>query len=39
MELAAKGVISDQVLRHVGGDLDLEEIKIRNDILHAQEEE
>lgn len=38
MELAAKGVISDQVLRHVGGDLDLEEIKIRNDILHAQEE-
>jgi monovalent cation/hydrogen antiporter len=37
IHLSDQGMISDQVLRHIGSDLDLEEMKIRNDILHADE--
>jgi Na+/H+ antiporter len=37
IHLADQGVISDQVVRHVVRDLDLEEMKIRNDMLHVEE--
>jgi NhaP-type Na+/H+ or K+/H+ antiporter len=38
IHLADQGGISDQVVRHVVRDLDLEEMKIRNDMLHTEEE-